>query len=266
MSRLPPTTPESAAVSGDASLTRMLQRVADGTLPIDDALAALRTLPFEDLDWAKLDHHRALRTGGAEVIYCEGKTPAQVATIVARLAERGGPVLGTRATREQYDAAVAETPGLVFHEAARCIVLNQRNEQELRDGIVVVCAGTSDLPVAEEAAVTLNVLGHRAARITDVGVAGMHRLLAHLDVLQNANVIIAIAGMEGAMPSVIGGLVSAPVIAVPTSVGYGASFGGISALLGMLNSCASGVAVVNIDNGYGAAHLAASINRLGNER
>lgn len=261
MSRLPPTTPESAAASGDASLTRLLERVADGTLPIDGALAALRTLPFEDLDWAKLDHHRALRTGGAEVIFCEGKTPEQVATIVARLAEKGGPVLGTRATRGQFDAAASVTTDLCYHETARCVVLDREPDRPRLDGVLVVCAGTSDLPVAEEAAVTLDVLGHRATRITDVGVAGLHRLLAHLDELQSANVIIAIAGMEGAMPSVIGGLVSAPVIAVPTSVGYGASFGGISALLGMLNSCAAGVAVVNIDNGYGAAHLAASINR-----
>lgn len=255
-----------APTDDDARIEHLLQRVASGEVPVVEALTALRSLPFEDLDWAKLDHHRALRTGGAEVIYCEGKTPAQVATIFSRLAARGGPVLGTRATREQFEAALEQTPDLQYNATARCLVLDREPNRARKDGIVIVCAGTSDLPVAEEAAVTLDVLGHRATRITDVGVAGLHRLLAHLDDLQNAGVIIAIAGMEGAMPSVIGGLVACPVIAVPTSVGYGASFGGISALLGMLNSCAAGVAVVNIDNGYGAAHLAASINRLGDDR
>ncbi len=245
----------------DQQLAELLGRVADGSLAVGDAMAMLGRLPFEDLDWAKIDHHRALRTGSAEVIFCQGKTASQVAELMARLSNANQQVLGTRATREQYEAARALTADLRYHEAARCIYLDRDPERKKLDGIVVVCAGTSDLPVAEEASLTLDILGHRAARINDVGVAGVHRLLAHLELLQQANVIIAIAGMEGAMPSVIAGLVSSPVIAVPTSVGYGTGFGGIAALLGMLNSCAVGVGVVNIDNGFGAAQLAAAINR-----
>ncbi|MCC6679303.1 MAG: nickel pincer cofactor biosynthesis protein LarB [Phycisphaeraceae bacterium] len=245
----------------DPQLADLLGRVADGSLAVGEALAMLGRLPFEDLDWAKIDHHRALRTGSAEVIFCQGKTPRQVAELLARLSNVNQQVLGTRATREQYEAACELTADLRYHEVARCIYLDREPDRTKLDGIVVVCAGTSDLPVAEEAALTLDILGHRAARINDVGVAGVHRLLAHLELLQQANVIIAIAGMEGAMPSVIAGLVSSPVIAVPTSVGYGTGFGGIAALLGMLNSCAVGVGVVNIDNGFGAAQLAAAINR-----
>lgn len=243
----------------EASLRNLLARVERGDASVDDALASLRKLPFENLGHTTLDHHRALRTGHAEVVYCAGKTAAQVADIVEKLAERNPRVLGTRATREQYEAAKARVPALRYHELARCICTE--DDSPKLPGVMVMCAGTSDLPVAEEAAVTLEAFGHGPHRVVDVGVAGLHRTLAHLDAIQSASVIVVVAGMEGALPSVIGGLTSAPVIAVPTSVGYGASFGGLSALLTMLNSCVSGVAVVNIDNGFGAGCLAANINR-----
>ncbi len=242
------------------SIKELLERIAAGELSVDDALASLRTLPFEDLGFAKLDHHRQLRRGFAEVVYCEGKTPEQSADIIAKLAATSPQVLGTRAGRDQYDAAHARVPELQYDDLARVLWYDREPRRVRRGGVVIVAAGTSDLAVAREAAITLDVMGHAAETICDVGVAGLHRLLHHLPALQNANVIIAIAGMEGALPSVVAGLVGAPVIAVPTSVGYGASFGGVTALLAMLNSCASGVGVVNIDNGYGAAHLAAIIN------
>jgi NCAIR mutase (PurE)-related protein len=253
--------------SGDGALgaeavRALLERVAAGSCSPADAAERLRRLPFEDLGFAKLDHHRSLRTGCPEVVYCAGKTPAQVAAIVANLAAHGERVLGTRATPQQHAAAAEQTPGLGYHEAARAIWLDRTPDAPRREGVTVVAAGTSDLPVAEEAVLTLELMGHRAARLFDVGVAGLHRLLPHVGSLQQANVIIAVAGMEGALPSVLGGLVSAPVIAVPTSVGYGASFGGLAALLAMLNSCAPGVSVVNIDNGFGAALIAAKINAL----
>ena len=239
----------------------LLERVARGEESIDGAVAALRSLPYEDLGFATLDHHRSFRWGFPEVIYCAGKTPDQVAMIAARLAERGPRVLGTRASREQFEAARHYLPDLQYHELARCLWLDRNPNGPRHAGVVVVAAGTSDMPVLEEAALTLELMGHAPHRILDVGVAGLHRLLPHIPTIQSANVVVAVAGMEGALVSVVGGLTAAPVIAVPTSVGYGASFGGVAALLAMLNSCASGVAVVNIDNGYGAGHMAALINQ-----
>lgn len=244
----------------DAHIRQLLTRVAEGTQTIDGALAELRALPFEEVGYATLDHHRQLRWGFPEVVFCPGKTADQVAGLLARLAEANTQVLATRATQAQYEAAVALVPDLSYHEMAKAIWLDREPDRQREAGVVLVAAGTSDLPVAEEAALTLDLMGHQPQRIYDVGVAGLHRLLPHVPDLQRANVIVVVAGMEGALASVVGGLVSAPVIAVPTSVGYGASFGGLAALLAMLNSCASGVAVVNIDNGFGAGHMAALIN------
>lgn len=243
-----------------AQVRQLLERLAAGEVTVDAAIDNLRSLPFEDLGFAQLDHHRALRWGFPEVIFCAGKTPGQVATIVERLAARSSRLLGTRASLEQFDAARQDVPDLQYHALARCIWLDRAPLRERQPGIVIASAGTSDLPVVEEAALTVTLMGHAATRIVDVGVAGLHRLLPHIPTLQQANVVIVVAGMEGALASVVGGLTDAPVIAVPTSVGYGAAFGGLAALLAMLNSCASGVAVVNIDNGYGAGHLAALIN------
>jgi NCAIR mutase (PurE)-related protein len=228
---------------------------------VDAALSRLAGLPFEDLGFAKVDHHRALRAGGPEAVFCPGKTPDQVVAIVGRLAVHHANVLATRC--EASIAAAVEAAGLPcrYHSIARLLVVRPTPV----DGvglIVVAAAGTADLPVAEEAALVAEALGNRVERLTDCGVAGLHRLLAHREVLSEANAIVAVAGMEGALPSVIGGLVDRPVIAVPTSVGYGTSLNGLAALLAMLNSCAPGVSVVNIDNGYGAAHQASQINRL----
>jgi NCAIR mutase (PurE)-related protein len=245
----------------ETQLAALLSDVAGGMLSVEAALTRLRTLPFETLEGvATLDHHRPLRTGFPEVIYCEGKTAEQVALIAERLAARSSRLLGTRATEEQFRAASQRVPDLNWHEQARCLWLDGEPASDLKAGVVVVCAGTSDLPVLEEAALTLRLMGHDPRKITDVGVAGLHRILPHIETLQQANVVVVIAGMEGALASVVAGLTQAPVIAVPTSIGYGASFGGIAALLAMLNSCASGLAVVNIDNGFGAGHMAALIN------
>ena len=240
----------------------LLGQVAQGELAIDGAVDALRQLPFEDMGFATLDHHRQLRDGFGEVIYCDGKSPQQVAGIVSRLAETSPRVLGTRATAAHYTAAQDEVPDLKYRETARALWLDRAPREPRMEGVVVVSAGTSDLPVTEEATLTLELMGHAPRCLNDVGVAGLHRLLQHVETLQSANVIVAIAGMEGALPSVVGGLVGVPVIAVPTSVGYGANFGGLTALMGMLNSCASGVTVVNIDNGFGAGCVAAMINRM----
>lgn len=244
-----------------ADVRALLERVARGDESVDEAVAALRSLPFEELGFATLDHHRTLRWGFPEVIFCAGKTPEQVGTIAARLAEHGPRVLGTRASLEQYEAARVHLPDLHYHELARCLWLDRDADAPRHAGVVIVAAGTSDLPVLEEAALTMELMGHAPHRVVDVGVAGLHRLLPHIPTLQSANVVVVVAGMEGALASVVGGLTAAPVIAVPTSVGYGASFGGVAALLAMLNSCASGIAVVNIDNGYGAGHMAALINQ-----
>lgn len=253
----PPRTP----MLDKPSIRGLLERVAANDATVEEAMASLRRLPHEAIDgFACLDHHRQLRRGCPEVIYCEGKTPAQVAAIASAFVQRSGRVLGTRASNEHFLAARETVPELQYDSIARCIWLD-RNSPQRWDGVLLLAAGTSDLPVAAEAARTLEFLGHAPRQICDVGVAGLHRLLGHLPGLQQANVIVVVAGMEGALPSVVAGLVAAPVIAVPTSVGYGASFGGLAALLGMLNSCAGGIAVVNIDNGFGAAQFAASINR-----
>ena len=227
----------------------------------------LRWLPYEDLGFAKPDHHRALRTGFPEVIFGPGKTPDQIATLVERLLASGDCVLVTRADREAYERVAARVPDAGYEEAARTIVVDRRqNLPAPAAGVTVATAGTADVPVAEEAVVTAGLLGSRVERLYDIGVAGLHRLLDNLQLLQRSRIIVVVAGMEGALPSVIGGLVTAPVIAVPTSVGYGSSFGGLAALLAMLNSCAPGVSVVNIDNGFGAGYLAGMINRLGSGR
>lgn len=242
-------------------IRRLLEAVAQGEQDVEGALHALRALPFEATDFVTLDHHRSLRWGFPEVVFSAGKTAEQVAIIIQRLAARNPRVLATRASTEQYAAAKALTPEVQYHELARCIWLDREPERVRHGGVVVAAAGTSDLPVLEEAILTLDLMGHQPQRIVDVGVAGLHRLLPHVPTLQQANVIVVVAGMEGALASVVGGLTSAPVVAVPTSVGYGANFGGLAALLAMLNSCASGVAVVNIDNGFGAACMAAAINQ-----
>ncbi len=242
-------------------LKALLEGVQAGRLSPDQALARLRELPYEDLKFAKVDLHRSLRAGVPEAVFCQGKTPEQIVAIVSRLAAHHDNVLATRATPDVARAISATGLPHDYHAEARIVVVKPRPA----DGvglIAVVSAGTSDIPVAEEAAVTAEVLGNRVERVYDVGVAGLHRVLDHHHVLSEANVLIAVAGMEGALPSVIGGLVDRPVIAVPTSVGYGASFGGIAALLAMLNSCAPGVSAVNIDNGYGAAVQANQINKL----
>ena len=244
------------------ALRKLLEQVRDRGLSPDDALARLRHLPFEDIGFAKIDHHRLLRAGMPEVIYSAGKTPEQVAEIFARMAARSGNVLATRADRDKYEAVCGQVPDAEFHPLSGCIVLRRENEKRGHGVVAVVCAGTSDLPVAEEAAVTADLMGNEVEQLCDVGVAGLHRLLSQREVLSRARVLIVCAGMEGALPSVVAGMVAAPVICVPTSVGYGASFGGLAALLGMLNSCSPNTAVVNIDNGFGAGYLASIINRL----
>jgi hypothetical protein len=240
----------------------LLNEVREGRTDVQDALEKLRHMPFEDLGFAKLDHHRSLRTGMPEVIFASGKTAPHVATIFAHMAQAGGNVLATRASRECFEAVVAVEHRAQYHETARCITLEQAAAPQGKGTIAVVCAGTSDLPIAEEAAITARLMGNTVELIADVGVAGIHRLMAQRNSLQSARVLIVCAGMEGALPTVVGGMVNAPVIAVPTSVGYGASFGGLAALLGMLNTCSPNVSVVNIDNGFGAACIASLINRL----
>jgi NCAIR mutase (PurE)-related protein len=225
-------------------------------------LQFLRHAPFEDLGFARVDHHRSIRQGYPEVVYGEGKTPSQIAAIAERITAAGHNLLVTRATAEAYTGVTAVLPGAVYSEIARTITCKVADVPAGKGTVAIAAAGTADLPVAEEAAVSLDIMGNAVDRLYDVGVAGIHRLLAVHDRLTAARVLIVVAGMEGALPSVVGGLVDVPVIAVPTSVGYGASFGGITALLAMLNSCASGVSVVNIDNGFGAAAIASSINHL----
>jgi len=244
------------------SLLQLFDAVRRKRLSPDEALAKLRHMPFEDIEFAKVDHHRMLRNGMPEVILAKGKTPAQVAGIFAKLAKQKTNVLATRATAEQFRAVRKRAPKAEFRELARAIVLLQDHRTRGKGKIAVVSAGTSDIPVAEEAVVTAEAMGNEVEHFYDVGVAGIHRLLAHSKALAAARVVIVCAGMEGALPSVVGGLVGVPVIAVPTSVGYGASFDGLAALLGMLNSCASNVSVVNIDNGFGAGYVASMINRL----
>lgn len=248
----------------DATVLRdLLNQFQRGAITADEVLNRLTTLPFENLDFAHVDHHRALRRGFPEAIFGQGKTPEQLVQIFGRLAAHGGNVLATRVAPDAAQNVLQQFPHAAYDPLARILSLRQR-EPRLTNGYVgVICAGTSDLSVAEEARHTLELMDQRVERFYDVGVAGMHRLLAHLVPLRKARVLVVVAGMEGALPSVVSGLVAAPVIAVPTSVGYGASFGGLAALLAMLNSCATGVTVVNIDNGYGAAYQAAMINMLG---
>ena len=242
-------------------LRRLLAQVADGTLSPDRALRRLRYQPLEDLGYAKVDTHRPIRTGFPEVVFCLGKTVEQIAGIAERIAATGSPVIATKASQDAHEAVRAKLPGAEYHTTARMITLAGAEPLPVRGQVTVVTAGTSDMPIGEEAAVTAELLGTEVRRVYDAGVAGLHRLLAHRDEIDNADAIVAVAGMEGALPSVVGGLVDRPVIAVPTSVGYGASFGGIAALLSMLNSCAPGVSVVNIDNGFGAGYQAALIAR-----
>jgi hypothetical protein len=249
-----------------AELLAILDAVARGELAAQDAharvLETLRAQPFEDLGFARVDHHRPIRQGFPEVVLGLGKTPAQIAAISAKIVGRGSTLLVTRATPAAFDAVRTVVPAAAYHDEAALIVLKQHDVAPGRGMILVAAAGTSDLAVAEEAACTAELMGNIVERVYDVGVAGLHRLLSQHARLSSARVIIVVAGMEGALPSVVAGLVSVPVIAVPTSVGYGASFGGIAALLAMLNSCAAGVSVVNIDNGFGAATVASAINHL----
>jgi pyridinium-3,5-biscarboxylic acid mononucleotide synthase len=244
-------------------LRALLERLRGGELTVDHAVEELRHLPFRDVEgYATVDHHRHLRLGVPEVIYSPGKTTPQIIGIMKELAATGASVLATRIDGERAAEVAAAVPGARADAAARAVVVEQGEWVDRGRGVVVIAsAGTSDLPVVEEAALTLRLFGHRVERVTDVGVAGVHRTLARIDTLKAAEVVIVVAGMEGALPSLIAGLVDRPVIAVPTSVGYGASFGGLAALLGMMNSCAAGVTVVNIDNGFGAAYAAALINR-----
>ena len=253
-------------MTSNKQLHDLLDQVAKGEIdPVaarDRLVDLFRARPFEDLGFARVDHHRSVRQGFPEVILGLGKTPAQIAAIAAEIVARGSTLLVTRATAEAYEAVRGQLPAATYYPAAAVITLRQQDVIAGHGTILIAAAGTSDLPVAEEAALTAELMGNRVERIYDVGVAGLHRLLHERERLNAARVIIVVAGMEGALPSVVAGLVSAPVIAVPTSVGYGASFGGLAALLGMLNSCANGVSVVNIDNGFGAAAIASLINHL----
>lgn len=246
----------------ESALRKLLASVQAGTTGVEAALQQLRRLPFEDLGFATVDHHRAIRCGAPEVIFCPGKTAEQVVAIFARLAAGGNNVLASRAEPAVYRAVAEKFPAAEYHDPARAITLRQGAAAEPVGHVALVAAGTSDLPVAEEARVTAEIMGARVTRHYDVGVAGLHRLLGATEQLQQANVLVVAAGMEGALASVVGGLVAAPVIAVPTSVGYGASFNGLAALLTMLNSCVPSVSVVNIDNGFAGGYIAAMINRL----
>ena len=240
----------------------ILEKVREGVISVDEAERFFRREPFEELEFAKLDHHRKLRSGFPEVVFCSGKADAHLLKIFERLYEANGEVLGTRASERQVELIRARFPEAAYDPISRILSIQKKDREKY--GCIAVCtAGTADIPVAEEAARTAEYFGAHVERIYDVGVAGIHRLLSKTELIQKANCVIACAGMEGALASVIGGLVDKPVIAVPTSVGYGASFGGLSALLTMINSCANGVAVVNIDNGYGAGYIAAQINRMG---
>ncbi len=247
-------------------LEALLEAVRSGLVDVPAAVERLRTLPYEDLGYARLDHHRAIRQGMPEVVFCQGKSVEQVVDLVERLAAEGGPVLSTRATPEMAAAIRARVPGAIHDPVGRTIVVPDPHASPPRAGVLVLTAGTADIPVAQEAATTAEAMGNEVERIFDVGVAGLHRLLDRLGRLRGAHVIVVVAGMDGALPSVVGGLVDVPVIAVPTSVGYGASFGGVAALLTMLNACAPGVAVVNIDNGFGAGFMDGLINRVAASR
>lgn len=244
------------------ALKELLLQVKDGETEIDEALEKLKFLPYNDLGFAKVDCHRHLRQGFPEVIFGQGKTPKQIVEIMKKLGEEDKNILATRVSEEVYQEVKEFLPDVVYYPQAKVMVANAEKNPRPKGKVLVISAGTSDIPVAEEAALTAETMGSKVERIYDVGVAGIHRLLAHQEKFSKANVLVVVAGMEGALASVVGGLVDKPVIAVPTSVGYGASFNGLAALLTMLNSCASGVTVVNIDNGFGAGYTAALINRL----
>lgn len=252
----------------DRHLMELLEQVKSGEIDVEKAYDELKDMPFRDMGFANVDNHRAIRTGFPEVVFCQGKTPEQIRDIMKELVSHGGNIMGTRADREDFEAVKEALPEAEYFDTARIIAVRdtktayngQADGREEKGSVVVVTAGTADIPVAEEAAVTAEILGNATDRIYDVGVAGIHRLFAKLDRIRKADVVIVVAGMEGALASVVGGLVDSPVIAVPTSIGYGANLGGLSALLSMLNSCANGVGIVNIDNGFGAAYLASVIN------
>jgi len=240
----------------------LLNKVQSGEMDIDEAVGQLKNLPFEDLGFAMVDHHRGLRKGHPETIFCEGKTVQQIQTIVEKMANRESNILATRADPPVYEALKSMDDRVEYHQQARIVVINRQEIRKTQSNVLVMSAGTSDIPVAEEAAVTAEVMGSTVVRLFDVGVAGIHRLLANKSKIDEAAVLVVVAGMDGALPSVVAGLTDKPVIAVPTSIGYGASFHGLAALLTMLNSCASGVTVVNIDNGYGAGYSASIINHI----
>jgi len=242
-------------------LRELLRRVGSGEVGVEKALDELKTLPFEDLGFARLDHHRSVRKGFPEVIFGQGKTPQQVVKLAEAVLKRSSQLLVTRVDEAAWEAVREGAPDAVYDAVARTVAVDRRKRVRKKPGVTVACAGTADLPVALEACVTAEAMDSEVQRIFDVGVAGLHRLLGHVEALRSANVVVVVAGMDGVLPSVVGGLVEAPVIAVPTSVGYGASFDGLAALLTMLNSCAPGVGVVNIDNGFGAGYLAATINK-----
>jgi NCAIR mutase (PurE)-related protein len=248
------------------ALKRLLEKVKSGDLPVEQALNSLRTLPYEDVGCAKIDLHRGIRTGFPEVVFCQGKTCEQSVEIVKRLAKHHVKVLATRVIPDVAERIAETVAGCTYHPEARLLVVDRPGVRSVKAArrkkyVMVLCAGTADIPVAEEAAITAESMGSRVERSYDIGVAGLHRLLDQKERIMGANVLIVAAGMEGALPSVVGGMVSCPVIAVPTSIGYGASFGGLAALLAMLNSCAAGVAVMNIDNGFGAGYFAHLVNR-----
>ena len=241
----------------------LLEQVQSGKTSVDGALSQLKTLPYKDLGFAKIDTHRALRRGFPEVIFCEGKTVEQVSQIVEHMLDHTNIILGMRANQDVFEGVQKVTDKVAYHADARAIVVGDIPKPKTKGLVLVVAAGTADLPVAEEAALTARVMGNQVEQLSDVGVAGVHRLLKNVETLHKANVIVVVAGMEGALPGVVAGLVDKPVVAVPTSVGYGTNFGGVSALLTMLNSCAPGIGVVNIDNGFGAGYMATLINKLG---
>ncbi|SCI33619.1 nickel pincer cofactor biosynthesis protein LarB [Romboutsia sp. 1001713B170207_170306_H8] len=244
-------------------IRELLSGVKNGSVNIDEALKSLKDLPYEDIGYANIDHHREIRTGYPEVIYCEGKNDDQIIGIIERMTQKNSNILGTRCRKETYNKVKQIYPNAEYEDISKILkIQNHDIENNGKGKIVVITGGTSDIPVADEAYYTAKFLGNTVERIYDVGVAGIHRLLSKKHIIESARVIIAVAGMEGALPSVVGGLVDVPIIAVPTSVGYGANFGGLSSLLTMLNSCASGISVVNIDNGFGAGYLASMINKL----
>jgi len=246
----------------EMKLRNILEHVKNGGMSVEEGISSLKGMHYLDVGCAKIDTHREARVGYPEVIFCLGKTPDQVKIIVQAMMERDANILATRADEELFAEIRGICPDAVYHPLARAVTVKRKEAEAPESYIAIVTAGTSDIPVAEEAAVTAELFGNRVERIIDVGVAGIHRLFFNMEIIKGARVVIVVAGMEGALPSIIGGLVDKPVIAVPTSVGYGASFNGLAALLSMLNSCASGVCVVNIDNGYGAGYMASMINRL----